>query len=30
MAGYLNAKGVSAANLISIKKVAATNGISFE
>lgn len=30
MAGYLNAKGVSAANLISIKKVAATNGLSFE
>jgi len=30
MAGYLNAKGVSSANLISITKVAAANGIQFE
>lgn len=30
MAGYLNAKGISAANLISIKKVADVNGLSFQ
>ena len=30
MAGYLNSKGVKAANLINIKKIAESNGLSFK